>query len=451
MAPNESTALLSRDKDDGDDEEEEADSSSTSCDHDIYLSIDGQHSMKSQQHHHRQTLVLCSSRAMGFLFMGIVTFLLGWYARNQQQQPSNAKSHSHNNNTHYTGPFQLIELQQGANLLNYYDFLDGPDSAGSAGFQTYVSRRRAHQLQLLQIHPDGALIMKSAPNAGNKRFSIRLEGKRRFNRGLFVLHVDHIPAGCGTWPAFWLTDEDHWPYHGEIDIVEGVNDQSHAKTALHTAESCSMYAQVPPYAQTGEWDRSTGIPNTYTGILDHETSVPADNCWVLAPHQWSNQGCVVTHSHNNTLGARFNEQGGGIYVLDWDPDHGYIKSWVFPQSQGYPANLEQATLSAESDSPVAPNPNDWHQAPYAYFAIGANSSCSSDHFSNMRLIFNLAFCGTVAGNRFVQDCPDLAAQFAVKDDVVATCNAYVASEPEALEEAYWKIKGVYVYQRGTAR
>ncbi|GAX19489.1 hypothetical protein FisN_19Hh064 [Fistulifera solaris] len=447
MSPHESTALLSRNKNERD--EEEADDS-TSCDRDIHLSIDSQDNRKSQQRH-RQTLVLCSSRAIGFLFMSIATFLLGWYARNQQQQASNPKTHSHNNNTHYTGPFRLIELQQGEDLLNYYDFLDGPDSAGSAGFQTYVSRKRAHQLKLLQIHSDGALIMKSAPNAGKQRFSIRLEGKRRFDRGLFVLHVDHIPAGCGTWPAFWLTDEDHWPYNGEIDIVEGVNNQSYAKTALHTSESCSMYAQVPPYAQTGDWDRSTGIPNTFTGLLDHNTSVPADNCWVLAPHQWSNQGCVVTHPHNNTLGARFNEQGGGIYVLDWDPDHGYIKSWVFPQSQGYPANLEHALVSAGSDAPVAPNPDDWHEAPYAYFAIGANSSCSSDHFSNMRLIFNLAFCGTVAGNRFVQDCPDLAAQFAVPDDVVATCNAYVASEPEALEEAYWKIRGVYVYQREAAR
>ncbi len=276
MAPNESTALLSCDKN----VEEEADHRA-SCAHDIHLSIDGQYNMRSQQqqqqhhhrhHHHHQTLVLCSSRTMGFLFMGVVTFLLGWCARNQQQQQqqqqqqSNLKTSTHNH-THYTGIYQLIELQQGKDLLNYYDFLDGPDSAGSAGFQTYVSRRRAHQLKLLQFHPDGALMIKSAPNAGKQRLSIRLEGKRRFDRGLFMLHVDHIPAGCGTWPAFWLTDEDHWPYNGEIDIVEGVNDQSNAKTALHTSESCSMYAQVPPYVQTGDWDRSTGIPNTFTGIF----------------------------------------------------------------------------------------------------------------------------------------------------------------------------------------
>lgn len=406
-------------------------------DEESHLSIDSNTVSSLQQRRH-----FCKA-AIGTSLLLAITVL--WHSLQSQQQQE--QFFNNNNNSKHTGPFRLIELQQGQDLLEYYDFLDGPDSVGSAGFQTYVNRQRAHELGLLNVHPDGALIMKSAPNSGQQRFSIRLEGKRRFERGLFLLHVDHIPAGCGTWPAFWLTDEDNWPDNGEIDVVEGVNDQTNVKTALHTSESCSMYAQVPPYAQTGKWDRSSGIPNTFTGILDNETSVPADNCWVMAPHQWANQGCVVTHPHNNTLGTPFNQQGGGVYVLDWDPDHGYIKSWVFPQSLGYPSNLEQAMATANSDQPVAPNPDAWNQAPYAYFAIGANSSCSADHFSNMRLIFNLAFCGTVAGNRFARDCPELASRFAVQGDVVATCNAYIASEPDALDEAYWKIQGVYVYQR----
>jgi hypothetical protein len=24
-----------------------------------------------------------------------------------------------------------------------------------------------------------------------------------------------MPAGCGTWPAFWLTDEANWPVNGK--------------------------------------------------------------------------------------------------------------------------------------------------------------------------------------------------------------------------------------------
>ena len=54
------------------------------------------------------------------------------------------------------------------------------------------------------------------------------------------IDVRHMPAGCGVWPAFWLTDEANWPVNGEIDIVEGVNYQNVAKTALHSTKGCSM-------------------------------------------------------------------------------------------------------------------------------------------------------------------------------------------------------------------
>jgi hypothetical protein len=58
----------------------------------------------------------------------------------------------------------------------------------------------------------------------------------------------------------------------------------------------------------------------------------------------------------------------------------------------------------------------------------------------MRLVFNLAFCGSVAGNRFHMDCKEQAKQF-------DTCNEWVDSDPKEMEEAYWKIRGVYVYER----
>ena len=58
----------------------------------------------------------------------------------------------------------------------------------------------------------------------------------------------------------------------------------------------------------------------------------------------------------------------------------------------------------------------------------------------MRLVFNLAFCGSVAGNRFQLDCPKQAKMF-------KTCNDWIKSDPPEINEAYWKIRGVYVYER----
>ena len=345
-----------------------------------------------------------------------------------------------------TGPYQLVDRQVGEAFFDAYRFWDGPDSLGSAGHNVYVGKPKADELGLFAIDAEGDVIMKSTPTPDGPRSSIRLEGRQRYDRGLFILDVAHLPNGCGVWPAWWMTDEAHWPDHGEIDIVEGINTQTVAKTALHTRESCSMFAHVPDWEHTGVWDRSTGLPDTYTGFPDFETSVPADDCWAMAPHRWANQGCVMMSQEEGTIGEGFNQNGGGVYILEWDPANRYIRSWVFGTE--LPANLQEAlsTAALPKHQQVAPDSDTWG-TPYAYFAIGETTGCSADHFQNMRMVFNLAFCGTVAGNRFTKDCPALSEEFNVEGDPILSCNAYIESNPDALDEAYWKIRGVYVYER----
>jgi len=341
------------------------------------------------------------------------------------------------------GPYQLFEQHVGHSFFDYYEFYDGPDSVGSAGFNIYVSRSRAEELGILDSTKTSA-IMSSADGGKPLRESLRLESKTRFNRGLFILDVAHTPSGCGLWPAFWLTDRQHWPEHGEIDVLESMNGQTVAKTALHTSEGCSMYAHIPPnetlYGPL--WDRATGIPDTFTGELDTETNVPADNCWTLTPHQWANQGCVAMHKYNDTMGHPMNVAGGGLYVLEWD-EH-YMKSWVFRRDE-IPENLEAAL-----DGETTMEPKSW-PLPYAYFAIGEGSGCPNDHFQNMQVVINLAFCGNVAGNRFASDCPNTAAQYSDLKDPIQQCNAFLKSNPKVLENAFWEINGVYIYQRTNKR
>jgi len=358
------------------------------------------------------------------------------------------------NNINGSGPYKLIEAHKGKSFFDYYTFNDGPDSIGSAGYNTYVGRKKAEKLGLINVDEEYVTISskqgKEYDEYGNRfRDSIRLEGKRRFDHGLILLDVSKMPTGCGVWPAFWSTDEKDWPKNGEIDIVEPINNQVVAKTALHTSEDCDMYAHVPRWNWTGYWDSATGLPDTFTGELDFDSALEADNCWTGTPHQWANQGCVAISDKNGTIGAPMNEpsskhgESGGIYALEWDPSGGYIKSWVFPRD-GIPENLQNVV-----DGKAKPDPFLW-PTPYAYFAIGEGSGCSSDHFQNHRLVINLAFCGAVAGNRFQKDCPALYEQYNVRNDSVATCNAYIDSlEAQAAidKEAFWKIKGVYLYQR----
>jgi hypothetical protein len=402
----------------------------------------------------------------------------------------------------YTGPYRLVERQIGHDFFQYYDFLEGPDSDGSMGYNTYVGFTRAMELHLTNItplsaslssssssaaavsrirptsttsslvsssnddtiahddahepdHQYSAVFIRSAPTVDGPRESIRLEGKRHFNRGLFILDIDHVPSGCGVWPAFWLVDEQHWPTNGEIDIVEPINGDDIATTSLHTTDSCTMYQHVPPFVKTGTWSVAEGVIDRYTLLPDNYSRVPADNCYGYAPHQWINQGCVAMENRHNTSGDGLNQRGGGIYVLEWDPSAGYIRSWVFPRNDKIPENLR---LSLHSSSPshtgirrsIVPEPNQWGVLPYAYFAIGSQTGCSTNHFKNMRLVFNLAFCGSAAGNRFPVDCPRLAKQYKAKNftaDPSYACKAYIASNPQALQHAYWMIRGVYIYQR----
>ena len=72
--------------------------------------------------------------------------------------------------------------------------------------------------------------------------------------------------------------------------------------------------------------------------------------------------------------------------------------------------------------------------------VGEDTDCPAFHFKNMRLIINTAFCGSVAGNRYFMDCPEKQKKF-------PTCNEYVASNPDELNDAYWEIRGIYVYER----
>lgn len=118
-----------------------------------------------------------------------------------------------------------------------------------------------------------------------------------------------------------------------------------------------------------------------------------------------------------------------------------------------PQNLIQVMETAnlkETKFRIMPDPHSWG-LPYALFAIGENTGCSADHFKNMRIVINLAFCGSVSGNRFMTECPVESKKFNVSNDPVKTCQAFIGSNPEALEEAFWKIKGVYVYERKLER
>ena len=62
------------------------------------------------------------------------------------------------------------------------------------------------------------------PSSARGRDSIRISSQTAYNDSITVLDIQHMPAGCSTWPAFWtLSQKSAWPQGGEIDIIEGTH------------------------------------------------------------------------------------------------------------------------------------------------------------------------------------------------------------------------------------
>ena len=107
----------------------------------------------------------------------------------------------------------------------------------------------------------------------------------------------------------------NWPSSGEIDIIEGINQQSHNDMTLHTSPGCSII--------------NTG---TFIGRLN------TTNCYGNAPGQANNAGCRITALASNTYGIGFNAIKGGVYATEWTSS--YISIYFFPRSQ-VPADIDR--------------------------------------------------------------------------------------------------------------
>lgn len=275
----------------------------------------------------------------------------------------------------------------GNNFYNQFDFFTAADPTN--GFVKFVDRSTAQNMGLISVNSAGQVYMgvdhtNAAPSG---RSAVRLSSKTSFTTGLLIIDLAHMPGSvCGSWPAFW-TVGSNWPYNGEIDIIEGVNNGETNQVTIHTNSGCTVPSSR---AMTGS---STGT-----------------NCDVAAT---GNAGCGVTVNKPNSYGTNFNNAGGGAYVMERSTDA--IKVWFFPRGS-YPSDL----LSGN------PNPCSWGE-PVSLTPIG--SSCPSSHFGPQNVIFDITFCGDWAGAVFGSQCG-------------GDCKSFVANNPASFAESYWLINSV---------
>lgn len=272
--------------------------------------------------------------------------------------------------------------------------------------------------------------------SGRGRKSVRLTSKATYNHGLIILDLEHMPGSiCGTWPAckfslhwsrefetdvviVWTVGPD-WPNNGEIDIIEGVNTQTHNGVTLHTGPGCSIGANTNTSPNIGSSNMNL---NTNGAAADtaFSGSVSTSNCDINAAGQAQNAGCSIATSDKSSYGDGLNSIQGGIYATEWTSD--VIKIWYFPRSK-VPSNIDSA-----------PDPSSWG-TPMASFP---STSCDIDaNFKDHQIVFDTTFCGAWAGSVWSQDATCSAK--------AATCQEFVQNNPDAFTEAFWTINSLKVF------
>ncbi|PLB47399.1 hypothetical protein P170DRAFT_413315 [Aspergillus steynii IBT 23096] len=303
-----------------------------------------------------------------------------------------------------SGSYQLHESWQGEKFLDYFDFFSGADPTN--GFVTYANQSYAESSGLIDITSSGSFYMgvdhkTTLSPEGPGRDSVRIESKKYYDEGLYVIDLQHMPGSiCGTWPAFWSVGPD-WPHDGEIDIIEGVNKHEANEIVLHTSGSCD-------------------VGGDHEMLGDMTSSECGDASGTI--------GCVVKGNQGSS-GDPFNKNGGGVYAMEWTAD--FLKIWYFARGK-----VPESITNGKPDSSA-------FGTPMAHL----QGTCDfHERFKSQKFILDTTFCGDWAGGVFGDSgCP-------VKDpsNPIQSCVSYVAENPEAFKEAYWEINSIKLYQIGTS-
>lgn len=285
-----------------------------------------------------------------------------------------------------------------ANFFSLFNFTTGRDST-TMGYANYLSKEDAQTDGLINTNNNQVYMGVDYSNiaSGPGRNTLRLESLKTYTHALIILDLAHMPGGiCATWPAFWTYGPD-WPNSGEIDIVEGVNDNSQNGMTLHTRTGCRINNQT-------EFTDSTTLTTDCTGT--------------------DNQGCGNLAHSTATYGADFNAQGGGIYATEWTSSA--IKIWFWAKG-----TVPSGILGEIHGG--APNPSSWGR-PAALFQGGCNIDT---FFKDHHIVFDTTFCGVWAGKAWnSSSCASKA----------SSCEAYVRDNPSAFKDAYWTVNSLQVYQ-----
>ncbi|KAF4335377.1 Concanavalin A-like lectin glucanases superfamily [Fusarium beomiforme] len=192
--------------------------------------------------------------------------------------------------------------------------------------------------------------------SGRGRKSVRLTSTESYDvNTLFVVDIAHMPQTCGTWPSFWTTaTTSTWPQQGEVDIIEQANNAQNNQMSLHISNkqgSCVASSSSQMTAKKDRWGDCT---------------------------QEAQGGCDANDPRTTFFGSGFNNNGGGVYAMEWTASH--VRIWFFPRN-----SIPNGTSGPLGSSPV---PSRWGTPTTSF------EGCDFDaHIKKQHIVIDTTFCG----------------------------------------------------------
>ncbi|KAF7432568.1 hypothetical protein PC9H_004509 [Pleurotus ostreatus] len=292
--------------------------------------------------------------------------------------------------------YGLTDSWTGSAFFSEFTWENIPDPTN--GRVNYLDQATSRSLGLATVDGEDLILRSDHTTVltpgGPGRNSFRIRSNKVFTTHVAVFNIKHMPQGCGTWPAVWEVTKNTWPDGGEIDILEGVNDQGPNVVSLHTSPGCTMPANRVELGEDATFD-----------------------CNIFAN---SNSGCGTRVTDPRGYGPEFNANGGGWYAIERTP--AFIKVWFWSNSDLVPNDVRNSGITVNTDG--------WG-TPWAFFP---NTQCNlEEHFDEHFIVVNLTFCGDFAGAVYpFSGCP-------------STCNDFVENNPNAFNEAFFTLGGIRVF------
>ena len=106
--------------------------------------------------------------------------------------------------------------------ISFFDDWNFGEVDFTGGAVRYVPRDEALAEKLV-MPGDWSIVRPGAVENTTRlqRKSVRLSTRTNWTYYLVAMQYQHVPFGCGVWPAFWSNGASgNWPRDGELDILE---------------------------------------------------------------------------------------------------------------------------------------------------------------------------------------------------------------------------------------